>query len=53
MLHRYQLAETIRREMTGVEKVAMTRPQFKSVVEINPQKLFKEEHILIAEPAFP
>lgn len=47
-----ELAEAIRNEMTGVEKVVMTRPQFKSVVEVNPQKLFKQEHILIVEPAF-
>jgi putative ABC transport system permease protein len=46
------LADAIRNEMTGVEKVAMTRAQFKSVVEINPQKLFKQEHILIVEPTF-
>ena len=46
------LSDAIRNEMTGVEKVAMTRSQFKSVVEINPQKLFKQEHILIAEPDF-
>ena len=47
-----QLAEALRHEMTGVEKVTMTRPQFKSVVEINPQNLFKQEHILIVEPDF-
>ena len=47
-----QLAEAIRNEMTGVEKVAMTRAQFKSVVEVNPQKLFKQEYILIAESDF-
>ena len=47
-----QLAGAIRNEMTGVEKVTMTRPQFKSIVEINPQKIFKQEHILIVEPEF-
>ena len=47
-----QLSDAIRNEMTGVEKVAMTRSQFKSVIEINPQKLFKQEHILIAEGDF-
>ena len=47
-----QLAEEIRTTMTGVEKVVMTRPQFKSVVEINPQKIFKQEHILIVESDF-
>lgn len=46
------LAGAIRNEMTGVEKVSMTRPQFKSIVEINPQKIFKQEHILIVEPEF-
>src|SRR3989337_3952804 len=33
------LAEAIRNEMTGLEKVEMTRSQFKSGVEINPQRL--------------
>jgi hypothetical protein len=46
------LAEAIRNEVTGVEKVTFTRAQFKTVVEINPQKLFKQEHALIVEPEF-
>ncbi len=47
-----QLAEAIRSEVTGIEKVTMTRAQFQAVVEINPQKRFKQEHILIVEPEF-
>lgn len=46
------LAAAIRSEMTGVEKVAMVRPQFKSTVEITPQKIFKQDHLLVAEPEF-
>ncbi len=46
------LAETIRREVTGIEKVSLTRAHFKTVVEINPQKLFKQEHVLVVEPEF-
>jgi putative ABC transport system permease protein len=46
------LAAAIRGEVAGVEKVVMARPQFKSTVEINPQKIFKQDHILIVEPEF-
>ena len=46
------LAEAIRNEMSGIETVALVRPQFKAVIEINPQKIFKQDHVLIVEPAF-
>lgn len=46
------LAEALRNEIPGLEKVALTRPQFETVIEINPQKLFKQEHVLIVEPEF-
>ncbi len=47
-----QLAEAIRNEVTGIEKATFARAQFKTVVEINPQKLFKQERVLIVEPEF-
>ena len=46
------LAEAIRNEMSGIETVALVRPQFKAMIEINPQKIFKQDHVLIVEPAF-
>ena len=46
------LAAALRSEVTGLEHAALVRPQFKSVVQINPQKLFKQEHVLIVEPEF-
>lgn len=47
-----QLAEAIRNEVSGLDKVTMSRPLFKSVVEISPQKIFKQEHMLVIEPDF-
>jgi putative ABC transport system permease protein len=46
------LAEAIRNEISGIETVALGRPQFKAMIEINSQKIFKQDHVLIVEPAF-
>jgi putative ABC transport system permease protein len=46
------LADAIRQEMPTVEKVAMTRAHFKTVIEVSAQKHFKQEHVLIVEPDF-
>lgn len=46
------LAEAIRKEVTGIERVSLTRAHFRTVVEISPQKKFKQEHVLIVEPEF-
>lgn len=46
------MADAIRNEVSAIEKVTLTRAQFKTVVEINPQKLFKQERTLIVEPEF-
>lgn len=46
------LAEVLRREVPGVEKVAIALPQYKSTVAITPEKVFAQEHILVAEPGF-
>ena len=46
------LAEVLRKEATGLDKVTRVLPQFSSVIEVNPQKIFKQENILIAEPEF-
>ncbi len=47
-----KLSEVIRREMTGVDKVTLARAEYKSLVEVAPQRIFKQEHILIVEPEF-
>lgn len=46
------LADAIRNEMPSVEKVTLTRAHFKTVIEVNDQKHFKQEHVLVVEPDF-
>jgi putative ABC transport system permease protein len=46
------LADALRKEATGFEHVALAHPQEKTVIEINPQKRFAQDHILIVEPDF-
>ena len=46
------LAEVLRNEVSGIEKVVLIRAQFKAVVEINTQKIFKQEHVLVVGPEF-
>ncbi|MEO7988425.1 MAG: ABC transporter permease [Chryseolinea sp.] len=46
------LAQTLRKDATGLKHVTQVLPQFGSVIEINGEKHFKQEHILIAEPEF-
>lgn len=43
------MAQAIRDNITGVERSAMARSLFKTVVEATPGNLFKEDRILIAE----
>ena len=46
------LADAIGNEISSIETVALVRPQFKAMIEINPQKVFKQDHVLIVEPSF-
>jgi putative ABC transport system permease protein len=46
------LAGVVRTNVPGVEHVAMVFPQFRSTVAITGEKVFGQEHIAIAEPAF-
>ncbi len=46
------LAQALRKEVTGLKHVAQVLPQFGSVIAINGEKHFKQEHILIVDPEF-
>jgi putative ABC transport system permease protein len=46
------LAQALRNEVSGLKYVSQVLPQFNSVIEINGDKRFKQEHILIADPEF-
>ncbi|MEJ0055263.1 MAG: permease prefix domain 2-containing transporter [Bacteroidota bacterium] len=46
------LADELRASVPGLEKVALVRAHFATIVEIAPGRLFKQEHVLVAEPEF-
>jgi putative ABC transport system permease protein len=46
------LSQSIKSSVRGVKQVARTRALFKTIVEAEPQKLFKQDHILMVEPSF-
>ena len=45
------LAEAVREGISGIENVSLAHPHH-DIVEINPQKRFMQEHILIVDPEF-
>jgi len=47
-----KLSQSIRSNITGVQQVAKARALFKTVIEVDPQKLFKQDRILVVEPSF-
>jgi putative ABC transport system permease protein len=47
------LSKALRTEVSGIEKTTLAHPQGeRTIVEINPEKRFAQEHILIVEPEF-
>ena len=46
------MAEALRNEVTGPEIVVQAHPLWDEVVEINPQKILKQQHLLVVDPAF-
>lgn len=44
------LADALRKQLSGREKVALAHPQPATIVDITPGKRFEQEHILITEP---
>lgn len=49
----FPLADALRTEITGIETVAQAHPdRDEPLVEINPQKRFKQPHVLLVEPEF-
>ncbi len=46
------LAQTLKKDVSGIKYVTQVLPQFSSVIEVNDGKRYKQEHILIAEPEF-
>ena len=46
------LAEALRAGVTGLENVSLAHPQQRSMVEINPNKRFLQDKVLITDPEF-
>ncbi|MEI9908188.1 MAG: ABC transporter permease [Bacteroidota bacterium] len=48
----FPLAAQIRKDVPGVEYVTNIHHPFQSVIEINPVKRFKQEHVMMTDPEF-
>jgi putative ABC transport system permease protein len=48
----FPLADQIRKDISGIEQVTKVHHPFQSVVEITPQKRFKEERVMMTDPEF-
>ena len=47
------LADALRSDVTGIEKVVQVHPLWEEIVQINPQKILKQPHMMTADPSFP
>ena len=48
----FPLANAIRNEISGIERLSIAHPVYTKTVELTPQKRFLQEHILAVEPEF-
>jgi putative ABC transport system permease protein len=48
----FPLAEEIRKSIAGLENVTKVHHPFSTVVEINPFKRFKQDHVMMTDPEF-
>jgi ABC-type antimicrobial peptide transport system permease subunit len=48
----FPLADQIRKDVPGIEKVTKVHHPFQSVIEISPQKRFKQEKVMMTDPEF-
>ncbi|HMG68524.1 MAG TPA: FtsX-like permease family protein [Chitinophagaceae bacterium] len=48
----FPLADQIRKDVPGLENVTKVHHPFQSVIEINPTKRFKQDHVMMTDPEF-
>jgi putative ABC transport system permease protein len=48
----FPLADQVRKDVPGVEYVTKVHHPFQSIVEINPTKRFKQDHVMMTDPEF-
>jgi len=48
----FPLADQIRKDVSGIEFVTKVHHPFQSVIEINPTRRFKQDHVMMTDPEF-
>ena len=48
----FPLADQIRKDVPGLEYVTRVHHPFQSVIEINPAKRFRQDHVMMTDPEF-
>jgi len=48
----FPLADQIRKDVPGLENVTKVHHPFQSIIEINPTKRFKQDHVMMTDPDF-
>lgn len=48
----FPLADQIRKDVPGLENVTKVHHPFQSIIEINPTKRFKQDHVMMTDPEF-
>ena len=48
----FPLADQIRKDVPGLENVTRVHHPFQSIIEINPTKRFKQDHVMMTDPDF-
>jgi putative ABC transport system permease protein len=48
----FPLADQIRKDIPGLEYVTKVHHPFQSIIEINPTKRFKQDHVMMTDPEF-
>lgn len=48
----FPLADQIRKDVSGIKYVTRVHHPFTSLIEVNPQKRFKQDHVMMTDPEF-
>ncbi len=48
----FPLADQIRKDIPGLENVTKTHSPFQSIIQIDPNKRFKQDHVMMTDPEF-
>jgi putative ABC transport system permease protein len=48
----FPLADQIRKDIPGLENVTKTHSPFQSIIQIDPTKRFKQDHVMMTDPEF-